>query len=206
MRKNTKTAIRRWGVCLISWLTLSPLFYYFARRWHLMNMPLRIILVLVSPLFLCIYWLAYCLFYLAVMLESQPVASTEPTEELICYVEEHYSNPEVFEKSTGVRLPRFTVTSIEAGDFYWGLDDTLEIEFDNVLSDEFYNYLDSLVEADGSWIKIKADDYHYLEGNDVEIFDFDTPATGTYVGINKGIRQTIIRITDGGTKAYVVFK
>ena len=66
---------------------------------------------------------------------------------------EHYSNPEVFEKSTGVRLPPFEVTEHELVNAYWQGDFlyTFTIEFDSALPDEFYHYLDSLVIADDNW-------------------------------------------------------
>lgn len=46
---------------VFSWLTLSPLFYDLSKRWGIGSKPVRIILLVVSPLFLSICFMIWCI-------------------------------------------------------------------------------------------------------------------------------------------------
>ena len=50
--KNILFKILQWIISLISWLTLSPLFYYLTWKWKLIGKKLRVTLLLISPIFL----------------------------------------------------------------------------------------------------------------------------------------------------------
>lgn len=49
--------ISQWLICAICWVLISPLFYYLCRKWNLVGKTLRIILLMISPLFLLIYFI-----------------------------------------------------------------------------------------------------------------------------------------------------
>ena len=49
--------------CLISWLTISPLFYYLTRKWGIMKKWISILLLCISPLFIYIYFFIFICFY-----------------------------------------------------------------------------------------------------------------------------------------------
>ncbi len=53
--------IFRYIPLVFSWLTLSPLFYDLSKRWGIGSKPVRIILLVVSPLFLSIYFIIWCI-------------------------------------------------------------------------------------------------------------------------------------------------
>lgn len=131
---------------LLMWLTISPVFLISTRRWNQLNWPLRIILLLISPLFLCTYLLIFSVITL------RDVSNPEKFHE---YLFEQYSNSEMFEQSTGVRLPPFKVTEHELpyyDSFRTEFEYNFTIEFDNPISNDFYQYLDSLVVVDDNWM------------------------------------------------------
>ena len=50
----------QWIIILICWFTLSPLFYYLAKKWKLLRTLWRAILLLISPLF----WFLYAILFI----------------------------------------------------------------------------------------------------------------------------------------------
>ena len=50
----------QWIIILICWFTLSPLFYYLAKKWKLLKALWRAILLLISPLF----WFLYAILFI----------------------------------------------------------------------------------------------------------------------------------------------
>ena len=50
----------QWFIILIFWFTLSPLFYYLAKKWKLLRTLWRAILLLISPLF----WFLYAILFI----------------------------------------------------------------------------------------------------------------------------------------------
>ena len=101
---------------------------------------------MISPLFLCTYLLIFSVITL------RDVSNPEKFHE---YLFEQYSNSEMFEQSTGVRLPPFKVTEHELpyyDSFRTEFEYNFTIEFDNPISNDFYQYLDSLVVVDDNWM------------------------------------------------------
>jgi hypothetical protein len=47
--------VAQWLTLLLSWLMLSPLFFYLARKWQLIGKKVRVLLLLISPLMLIVY-------------------------------------------------------------------------------------------------------------------------------------------------------
>lgn len=129
---------------ILSWLTLSPLFFYLAKKWGLMNKGWRITLLLISPLFLVGYLLigAFSFF------------------EYAEYERKHgFLDKDRIERITEVRLPDFELVECEMGDmnFRGEYSDELIIEFEDSLTNDFYATLDSLVEKK-VWSKSKDTD------------------------------------------------
>ena len=185
-------------ISILLWLTISPLFLYSTRKWHQLNWPLRIILLLISPLFLCAY---LCVLITVAIATADPNDWQDP-EGYRAHMEEHYSNPEAFEKSTGVRLPPFKVTEYEHGYVCWNGDfeDELTIEFDKPLSDKFYHYLDSLVEVDDGWIK--SIPYHgYTCSSHIVVLNDSI----VYEGITSDDQYFVLHIKYGETMATIIY-
>ena len=59
--KRIITKITQWLALLLSWLTISPLFVYLANKWKLIGKKVRILLLLVSPLMLIVYFIIFLL-------------------------------------------------------------------------------------------------------------------------------------------------
>ena len=149
--------------------------------------------MLISPLFLQTYLLI--LFFVAVA-TADPYDWQAP-EGYRAHMEECYSNPEVFEKSTGVRLPPFKVTKYEHGYVCWNGDfeDELTIEFDKPLSDEFYHYLD-----ESGWVKC-SDDPFEIQSIGIYIFDDEVIYKGR-MGVDEYLNIHIHKDRSGATIEY----
>ncbi len=135
MKQKVFTTIWQWLVSLFCWLTVSPLFCYLAGRWKLMGKKLRVCLMLISPLFLIVYFILYLL-----------VSGV-----YYDYRREHrFADKEVLERITGVTYPDFEVVKYTKGEesFLGDYHDELTIEFKEMPSAAFYQSLDSLVATD----------------------------------------------------------
>lgn len=124
--------ILQWLIILFSWFTISPLFYYLTCRWKLIGKKLRVILLLISPIFLVIYILLF--FY--------------GLDTYYSYQRKHrFANKDVIERITGITYPNFKIIEYTKGKtaFQGDYSDQLKIEFKEVLSTAFYQKLDSLV-------------------------------------------------------------
>lgn len=135
MKQKVFTTILQWLVSLFCWLTVSPLFCYLAGRWKLMGKKLRVCLMLISPLFLIVYFILYLLVW----------------GEYSDYRREHrFADKEVLERITGVTYPDFKVVKYTEGQMSVLRDyrDELTIEFKEMPSSTFYQSLDSLVATD----------------------------------------------------------
>ena len=140
MHKNMKMILKAFAL-ILSWLTLSPLFFYLAKKWGLMNKGWRITLLLISPLFLVGYLLIGAFIFF----------------EYAEYERKHgFLDKDRIERITEVRLPDFELVECKMGDmnFRGEYSDELTIEFEDSLTNDFYATLDSLVEKK-VWSKSK---------------------------------------------------
>lgn len=131
---------------ILSWLTLSPLFFYLTKKWRLMNKGWRITFLLISPLFLIGYLLIGIFIFI----------------EYIQYERKYgFLDKDRIERITKVRLNDFELVECEMGEmnFRGEYSDELIIEFEDSLTTDFYVTLDSLVEKD-VWSKRKYTDIY----------------------------------------------
>lgn len=146
-----------WGGLLAAWLLFSPLVLLSGIRKNTYKKWWIIIpLIIFSPITVAFDNIVLYMCAIA----SYDCYSPEEQEMYRNFMEEHYSNAEVFEESTDVKLPQFQVTEYNHcwSNFRGEFDDSMTIEFDTPLSDEFYQYLDSLVEYNDHWVKSTPDD------------------------------------------------
>ena len=125
-------------LCLIlSWLTVSPLFYHLARKWNMTNTKLGVFLLLISPMFLTIY--AF-IFFNTVGLYSMESRKNR------------FASVEAVERVTGMTIPDFKVIRYLEGrtSFNGDYSDTLIIVFDSVPSESFYRRLNCLIASDST--------------------------------------------------------
>ena len=139
--KNILFKILQWIISLISWLTLSPLFYYLTWKWKLIGKKLRVTLLLISPIFLMIYIVLFVLGLYAYDSYQRKY---------------RFTNKDTIEKITGVKYPNFKIVEYTKGrtSFQGDYNDQLIIEFKEAPSAAFYQKLDSLIAVEQSdWSK-----------------------------------------------------
>ena len=131
----------QWLTLLLSWLTLSPIFFYLARKWQLIGKKVRMLLLLISPLMLIVY-------AVAVIFILQGYND---------YKRKHYfASNEVIERITGVSFPKLSIIDYEKGEagFLGDYNDMLTLEMKYDLSESTYHYLDSVISAGNTnWSK-----------------------------------------------------
>ena len=137
----------QWLTLLLSWLTLSPIFFYLARKWQLIGKKVRILLLLISPLMLIIYFIIF-------LLALQGYFDYQRKYQ--------FRDKERIERITGVEFPDFKVISYKAEerDIRGEYTDNMEIEFKDTLSSAFYHTLASMIatnETDWS----KSENYYF---------------------------------------------
>ena len=140
--------VAQWLTLLLSWLMLSPLFFYLARKWQLIGKKVRVLLLLISPLILIVYAVAV-LFILQGYNDYKR--------------KHHFANNEVIERITGVPFPELNIIDYEKGEagFLGDYNDMLTLEMENDLSESTYHYLDSVIsEGNTNWSK-HDDEYRY---------------------------------------------
>ena len=131
----------QWLTLLLSWLTLSPLFFYLARKWQLIGKKVRMFLLLISPLMLIVY-------VVAVLFILQGYDGYKRKH--------HFASNEVIERITGVAFPELSIIDYEKGEagFLGDYNDMLTLEMEYDLSESTYHYLDSVISAgDTNWSK-----------------------------------------------------
>ena len=148
--------ITQWLTLLFSWITISPLFVYLASRWKLIGKKVRILLLLISPLMLIVYFI---LFLLALQGYDD-------------YQRKHeFADNEVIERITGVAFPELDIIDYKKNDrgFLGDYKDKLTLEMEDELSESTYHYLDSIINIGKTqWFK-HGDEYSYsiMWGNDL---------------------------------------
>ena len=138
----------QWLTLLLSWLTLSPLFFYLARKWQLIGKKVRMMLLLISPLMLIVY-------VVAVLFILQGYDGYKRKH--------HFASNEVIERITSVAFPELSIIDYEKGEagFTGDYNDMLTLEMENDLSESTYHYLDSVISVGNTnWHK-RNDVYRY---------------------------------------------
>ena len=112
----------QWLTLLLSWLTVSPLFFYLARKWRLVGKKVRVLLLLISPLMLIVY-------AVAVLFILQGYGDYKRKH--------HFANDEVIERITGVPFPELNIIDYEKGEagFLGDYNDMLTLEMENDLNE-----------------------------------------------------------------------
>ena len=117
-------------ICLLCWLTISPLFYYLAGIWGMKKG--RLFLMLVSPLFI--------IGYLIILLWGYTT--------YLDYERKYYfTDEDRIERITGVRLPDMEIVEYKQGKSRMDYSDRILVEFERIPSVEIYQTLDSLIET-----------------------------------------------------------
>ena len=131
----------RWLTLLLSWLTISPLFIFLARKWQLIGKKVRILLLLISPLMLIGYFI---LFLLALQGYDD-------------YQRKYrFANNETIERITGVAFPEVDLIDYKKDNrgFLGDYKDKLILEMKDELSESTYHYLDSIISVSNTqWFK-----------------------------------------------------
>ncbi len=146
--KHIFVKILQYLALLFSWLTISPLFIYLARRWNLIGKKIRILLLVVSPLMFIVYLIA-ALFIMQGYND---------------YKRKYYfADNDVIERITGVTFPELKIVDYKKGEtgFTGDYSDELTLEMEEELSESTYHYLDSIISADNTEWSKHDDEYSY---------------------------------------------
>ena len=135
----------QWLTLLFSWLTISPLFIYLASRWKLIGKKVRILLFLISPLMLIIYFSSALIGYYGY------------------HRKYHFADNEVIERITGVAFPEVDIIDYEKGEsgFLGDYSDKLILEMEEELGESTYHYLDSIINNGNTGWSKRDDEYSY---------------------------------------------
>ena len=140
--------ITKWLTLLLSWLTISPLFIFLARKWQLIGKKIRILLLLISPLMLISY---FVLFLLALQGYDD-------------YRRKYrFANNKTIERITGVAFPEVDIINYKKDNrgFLGDYNDKITLEMEDELSESTYHYLDSIISVGNTqWFK-HDDEYSY---------------------------------------------
>ncbi len=127
--------------CILSWLTISPLFYYLAKKWEFMGKKLSAFFMFISPLFIVLYMAIGLYGYFA-------YASYERKHK--------FTRVSTIERITETKFPSFKVIEHDEGKvaFMGDFTNSMKIKFNKDLSPQFIQELDSLSSIKGSdWSK-----------------------------------------------------
>ena len=140
--------IIQWLTLLLSWLTISPLFVYLANRWKLISKKVRILLLLISPLILIVYFIIF-------LLALQGYFDYQRKY--------HYADNEVIQRITGVAFPEVDIIDYEKGEssFLGDYNDKLILEMEEDLDESTYHYLDSIINSGNTEWSKRDDEYSY---------------------------------------------
>lgn len=133
-------------ICILCWFTISPIFYYLAGRWELTKW--RLLLMLVSPLFLIVY---LCLFVWGYVT-------------YLDYERKYYfTNEDRIERITGVRLPDMDIVEYNKGmtSITGDYRDWLLVEFEKIPSEKVCQTLDILIASQKTGWRKRGDVYEF---------------------------------------------
>lgn len=149
----------KWLTAFICWATISPMFYYLAAKWRLVDKFARVFALLLSPLFIMIYFLVYAILFVVVMSVVYENNYTSP-----------YADAARLSRVTGVVMPEYEVVSdtlVGQSAFLGDYSRIMTIEFEEDLPALFYQTLDSLVVVDSEHWSRASDAYccRWIWGN-----------------------------------------
>ncbi len=170
----------KWIVLLLSWLTLSPLILYLGHRWKMGNKYVRIVAMLISPLFLILYLLLFTFFYY---------------EDNTSY----FQNRNRIERITEVKIPKFKVIEYHEGrrGFTGEFEDQFTFEFKSMPPDDMFDKIDELIKSGKtSWHK-EGDEYvfNHTWGNGLPAPNGEDDNEDRFftIKISRGKKQGVIR-------------
>ena len=140
--------ITQWITLILIWLIISPLFVYLAKRWNLIGKKIRILLLLISPLMLIVYFILF-------LLGLQGYDDYQRKYK--------FANNETVERITGVAFPELDIVEYKKDNrgFLGDYNDKLTLEMEDELSESTYHYLDSIIKSGNTkWFK-HGDKYSY---------------------------------------------
>lgn len=142
------TLLFRYIVLIFSWLTLFPLFFYLSTRWKIGLKPVRVILMLLSPLAVYFY---LCLFIFGISVKGE-------IDRFFMY-----SDSEDISRITEVAFPKFSTKRYypDESSFSGEFMNSRVVKFKQTPSDMFYHVLDSLCNQPNSYWKEKDGVYQY---------------------------------------------
>ena len=117
-------------------------------RWKLIGKKVRILLLLISPLMLIVYFIIF-------LLALQGYYDYQRKY--------HFADNGVIERITGVAFPKVDIIDYEKGEssFLGDYSDKLTLEMEEELSESTYHYLDSVISTgNAEWSKCD-DEYSY---------------------------------------------
>ena len=126
--------ITQWITLILIWLIISPLFVYLAKRWNLIGKKIRILLLLISPLMLIVYFILF-------LLGLQGYDDYQRKYK--------FANNETVERITGVAFPELDIVEYKKDNrgFFGDYNDKLTLEMEDELSESTYLYLDSIISS-----------------------------------------------------------
>ena len=139
----------QWIIILICWLTLSPLFYYLAKKWKLLRTLWRAILLLISPLF----WFLYAILFIVSVYLADNIQRRF-----------QFMDHEEIAEITKSPFPSYKVLYHHSGtsNFLGDHTDSKDFMFYRLPSDSFYHAIDSLtLIKDSGWSKDANNKYTY---------------------------------------------
>ena len=178
--------ITQWLTLLLSWLTISPLFVYLAKKWKLIGRKVRILLLLISPLMLIGYFI---LFLLALQVYDDYRRKYK------------FANNEAIERITGVTFPELDIIDYKKDNrgFLGDYKDRLTLEMEDDLSESTYHYLDSVISVGNTnWSKHN-DVYRYsiMWGNGLPAPEGENEEEDMTFSLSFKARSKIINLSHG---------
>lgn len=179
-------------ILILCWLTISPLFLILANRWKVMKKWQRIVLMLISPMFLLIYALILLMVGIIIYL-CQPSFYGGKSG----YGDaDRFVNNERIERISGARLYFRDIVNEEFGEpsFNGDYSNTYTVSLEKRPD---YMALDSLVAA-GRWQKYE-DGYHFsaIWGNDLPAPEGEDPDEDRMLNIRIPFNSDTISISTG---------
>ena len=140
--------ITQWITLILIWLIISPLFVYLAKRWNLIGKKIRILLLLISPLMLIVYFILF-------LLGLQGYDDYQRKYK--------FANNETVERITGVAFPELDIVEYKKDNrsFLGDYNDKLILEMEEELGELTYHYLDSIINAGNTEWSKHDDEYSY---------------------------------------------
>ena len=175
--------IIHWIISIICWTTISPLFYYYTRKYNLIGRKTRIPLLLNSPMFLIIY---IVIFIYGIDTYNK-------------YQRKYrFTSGETLERITGITYPDFKIVEYnkDKSSFLGDYNDRLTNEFIELPTDAFYIKIDSLIATKNSeWFKHENTySYSKMWGNGLSApkGEDDNEDMSFSIRLEKGSKQAIL--------------